>query len=65
MQTGSADFGEFAQVIPANNDPQKTALFASLEDFQNLQETVTNIQEEINRMKKPAGKAVKKNDDEQ
>lgn len=62
MQTGSADFGEFAPVIPANNEPQKTASFVSLEDFQNLQETVETLQEEINRLKKPAGKAVKKND---
>lgn len=62
MQTGSADFGEFAPVIPASNEPQKTAAFASLEDFQSLQETVTNLQEEINRLKKPAGKVVKKND---
>lgn len=62
MQTGSADFGEFAPVIPANNEPQKTVAFASLEDFQGLQETVADLQEEINRLKKPAGKAVKKND---
>lgn len=62
MQTGSADFGEFAPVVQANNEPQKPAAFASLEDFQGLQETVANLQEEINRLKKPAGKVVKKND---
>lgn len=62
MQTGSADFGEFAPVIPANNEPQKTAAFASLEDFQGLQETVEDLKKEIERMKKPAGKVVKKND---
>lgn len=65
MQTGAADFGEFAPVIPSNNEPQKTMAFASLEDFQGLQETVSNLQKEIDRLKKPAGKAVKKNDDEQ
>lgn len=62
MQTGSADFGEFAPVIPVNNEPQKTAAFASLEDFQGLQNTVADLQKEIERLKKPAGKAVKKND---
>lgn len=67
MQTGSADFGEFAPVIPANNEPQKKdpVEFANLDDFQRLQETVTNLQKEIDRLKKQAGKAVKKNDDEQ
>lgn len=65
MQTGSADFGEFAPVIPAGNEPQKTAAFASLEDFQGLQDTVANLQKEIERLKKPTGKAVKKSDDEQ
>lgn len=64
MQTGSADFGEFAPVIQSNNEPQqqKPTVFASLEDFQGLQETVTNLQEEINRLKKSTGKTVKKND---
>lgn len=67
VQTGSADFGEFAPVIPANNEPQQKEVmaFANLDDFQRLQETVTNLQKEIERLKKPAGKAVKKNDDEQ
>lgn len=67
MQTGAADFGEFAPVIPANNEPQKTMAFASLEDFQGLQETVSNLQKEIDRLKKPAtnGKAVKKNDSDE
>lgn len=62
MNTGASDFGEFAPVIPASNEPQKTAAFVSLEDFHSLQETVETLQEEINRLKKPAGKAVKKND---
>lgn len=63
MQTGSADFGEFAPVPPASNEPQNTAAFASLEDFQTLQDTVSSLQEEIERLKKPAvsGKTVKKN----
>lgn len=66
MQTGSADFGEFAPVISAGNESQqqKTATFVSLQDFQELQDTVTNLQKEIEHMKKPAasGKTVKKND---
>lgn len=63
MQTGSADFEEFARVPPASNEPQKPVAFASLEDFQTLQDTVSALQEEIERLKKPAfnGKTVKKN----
>lgn len=65
MQTGASDFGEFALVIP-QNEPQKQDMeFASLQDFQNLQETVSNLQEEINRLKKPVGKTVKKNDSDE
>jgi len=67
MQTGSADFGEFAPVIPAqsNEEPQKQDMaFASLQDFQDLQDLVSNLQKEVERLKKPAasGKAGKKND---
>lgn len=64
MQTGSADFWEFAPVIPASNGPQRqeTAAFASMEDLQGLRETVIALQKEIERMKKPVGKTVKKND---
>lgn len=65
MQTGSADFGEFAPVVPAGNEQKKPAEFASLEDFQGLREAVDNLQMEIERLKKPTGKTVKKNDDEQ
>lgn len=65
MQTGSADFGEFAPVIPEQpreNETKQATAFASLEEFHGLQETVANLQEEINRLKKPTGKTVKKND---
>lgn len=62
MQSGSADFGEFAPVVPTSSEPQKPVAFASLEDFQGLQDTVANLQKEIERLKKPVGKTVKKND---
>lgn len=67
VQTGNADFVEYAPVIPANAEPQteqSAVAFASLQDFQDLQETVTNLQEEIDRMKRPTqnGKVGKKND---
>lgn len=66
MQTGSADFGEFSPVIPANNEPQQKMdiSFASLQDLQDLQNVVANLQKEIEQMKKPTpnGRAVKKND---
>lgn len=56
MQTGSADFGEFAPIIPAqsNEEPQKQDIaFASLQDFQDLQDLVNNLQKEVERLKKP------------
>lgn len=65
MQTGSADFGEFAPVIQSNTQQtveQPPVAFASLQDFQSLQDTVSKLQSEIERLKKPAGKAVKKNE---
>ena len=65
MQTGSADFGEFAPVISAmaEDEPKnQNVSFASLQDFQDLQSTVSNIQKEIERLKKPSGKVAKKND---
>lgn len=65
MQTGSADFWDFAPVIPTSTEQQKTDIsFASLQDFQDLKNTVTNLQKEIEQMKKPTqnGRAVKKND---
>lgn len=64
MQTGAADFGEFAPVTQANSErvQQPQPSFASLQDFQDLQEAVSNLEKEIERLKKPAGKVVKKND---
>lgn len=69
LQTGSAEFGEFAPIPPAaqeNQQEQQNMTFASLQDFQDLKDLVDRLQAEISTLKKPTGKAVKKNDaDEQ
>lgn len=68
MQTGASDFGEFAPVVQAAGEPagnKADAVFASIQDFQDLQETVNNLQKEFERLKKIGGKTAKKNDDEQ
>lgn len=64
MQTGSADFGEFAPVVPASVEtkPEPAVAFASLQELQDLQGTVEDLKREIERLRKPAGKTVKKND---
>ena len=66
MQAGSAEFGEFAPVnsvaVPENQQEQQGTAFASLQDLQILKDMVDKLQAEIDRLKKPAGKTVKKND---
>lgn len=70
IQTGNADFMEYVSPVTTTQTVEQSqkqdVIFASLQDFQDLQETVANLQEEINRLKKPAGKVAKKNgtDDE-
>lgn len=66
FNTGASDFTEFVPVVqaaPANPQPQmQTAVFASIQDLQDLQELVENLQKDVDRLKKPAGRAGKKND---
>lgn len=65
FNTGSSDFTEFVPVVqaaPANPQTQMQAAFASLEDFQDLQDLVENLRKEVDRLKKPVGRAGKKND---
>lgn len=75
LGTGAADFGEFRLVQPQSQSqeqtqqstPVPTPQFVPLEDFQALQGTVSDLQKEIERLKKPTtssnnGKAVKKDE---
>lgn len=75
MNTGAAKFSEYRLYIPPQEQPQenKGVSFVPLEDFQNLnemvssmQDTIDSLQKEIDRLKKPAnsaaGKAVKKDE---
>lgn len=68
MQTGASDFVDFAPVVQTAGEPdvnKDDAVFASIQDFQDLQETVNNLQKEIERLKKIGGKTVKKNDSDE
>lgn len=70
--TGSADFTEFGPLPPQENRPEEAGpggVFASLQDFQDLQNLVENLKNEgeklkaeIEKMKKPPAsvRAVKK-----
>lgn len=66
FNTGSADFLEFVpavQAAPPQDHPQiQPQAFAPLQDLQDLQGIVDNLRQEVERLKKPAGKAVKKNE---
>lgn len=64
---GEPVFQEYAPVLrPAeperNQQPEEDVAWASLQDLQDLQDLVDNIQKEVERLKKPAGKAAVKND---
>lgn len=64
IQAGAAEFMEFvpAPHVPSAYERPQDVAFASLQDLQNLQELVEDLQKEINRMKRPVGKAAKANE---
>lgn len=65
LQAGAAEFMEFVPVIqapPVQDHPQEATTFVSLQDFQDLRDLVNSLQAEISRLKKPAAKVVKKNE---
>lgn len=68
LSTGGPAFQEYAPVrrvqAEAQTAPaaQPDVVWASLQDLQNLQDIVDGLRNEIDRLKKPAGKAVAKND---
>lgn len=64
FNTGSADFLEFVPVVQAQPPQEQipAPAFVPLQDFQNLQDVVDNLRQEVDRLKKPVGKAVRKNE---
>lgn len=63
FNTGAADFVEYAPVQqePAQQaDP--AAVFATVDDLSDLKNMVDHLKNEVEKLKKPAGKVVKKND---
>lgn len=59
--TGSADVFEFhgtQQEAPKDMAPA----FAPLDEFMSMKDTIAQLKEEIERLKKPAGRTVKKNE---
>lgn len=64
---GEPVFQEYAPVVrpaPEQERPQDTeaAVWASLQDVQDLKDAMDKLQEEVNRLKRPTGKAAVKND---
>lgn len=70
LASGGPAFQEYAPVFrsqtePAQNElPAEKAAWVSLQDFQDLQDLVEQLKSEIDRLKKPTGKAAVKNDPE-
>ena len=63
--SGAADVFEFKLDVPREKQqqaPAQVAAFAPLDEFIDMKDTVQNLKDEVDRLKKPAGKAVKKND---
>lgn len=63
---GGPIFDEYAPVVRPSPEPASsstpTAEWASVQDMQALKDAIDKLQEEINRLKKSAGKAAVKND---
>lgn len=64
---GGPAFTEYAPILSAQAEqpqPQHAAqpMWASIQDFQDLQNVVENLRAEIDRLKKPAGRTASKND---
>lgn len=67
LNVGGPTFREYAPVLPAQAEqiqpqPQAQPAWVSLQDFQELQCLVDDLQKEIDRLKKPAGRTASKND---
>lgn len=69
LNVGGPTFREYAPVFPAHAEapqPQPTqqpqVMWASIQDLQDLQDLVEKLQGEVDRLKKPAGKAAAKNE---
>jgi hypothetical protein len=64
--TGAADVFEFHSQQQAREQPAENVApaFAPLDEFMDMKDTINNLKDEIERLKKPvsSGKAGKKND---
>lgn len=60
--TGASDFYQFVLQAPPKEQDTSPVAFATLQDFLDLQSNVQDLKDEIEQLKKPNGKAVKKND---
>ncbi len=63
FNTGAADFVEYA---PVQQEPKQqadpVAVFATVDDLSDLKNIVDHLRSEVEKLKKPVGKVVKKND---
>lgn len=64
--TGSADMLEFRVSAPQEQRPsEQQATFAPLNDLLQLKDDLDNLKTEVERLKKPAGKVVRKNESDE
>lgn len=64
--TGSADMLEFRTSAPQEQRPsEQQATFAPLNDLLQLKDDLDNLKTEVERLKKPAGKVVRKNESDE
>lgn len=64
--TGSADMLEFRVSAPQEQRPsEQRATFAPLNDLLQLKDDLDNLKTEVERLKKPAGKVVRKNESDE
>ena len=60
--TGAADVFEFHSQQTKEQPINPAAAFAPLDEFMDMKNTIDQLKDEIERLKKPAGRTVKKND---
>lgn len=66
MSAGAAEFGEFVPSIPETVEQENTApAFATTEQVDELKNLLGEIKTDIEQLKKPSGKTVKKNDSDE
>lgn len=63
QNTGGADFFDFAIQPPEQSrQPDDAPAFATIQDLDSMRQNIEQLRSEIDQLKRPAGRTVKKND---